>query len=62
MSWPTPQAGLVIRYSYLWQSEAAAGREEGVKDRPCAVILVVEGVEGDPGSIGFSCGNHSRAA
>ena len=47
MSWPTPQAGLVIRYSYLWQSEAAAGREEGVKDRPCAVILVVEGVEGE---------------
>lgn len=45
MSWPTPRAGLVIRYSYLWQREAAAGREEGVKDRPCAIILAVE-VEG----------------
>ena len=41
MSWPTPRAGLVIRYSYLWESEARAGREEGVKDRPCAIILVV---------------------
>lgn len=47
MSWPTPRAGLVIRYSYLWRSEAAAGREEGVKDRPCAVVLAVEGDGGD---------------
>lgn len=39
MTWPTPQPGLVVRYSYLWQREAAAGREEGVKDRPCAVVL-----------------------
>jgi hypothetical protein len=31
---------LVIRYSYLWQSEHRRGKEEGVKDRPCAVILV----------------------
>lgn len=46
MSWPTPRAGLVIRYSYLWRSEAAAGREEGVKDRPCAVVLVIE-TDGD---------------
>jgi hypothetical protein len=41
VSWPTPQPGLVIRYSYLWESEAREGREEGVKDRPCAIILVV---------------------
>ena len=39
MTWPTPQPGLVIRYSYLWQREAQAGQEEGVKDRPCAVVL-----------------------
>jgi hypothetical protein len=31
----------VIRYSYLWESEARQGREEGVKDRPCAIILVI---------------------
>ncbi len=41
MSWPVPRPGLVIRYSYLWQSEARQGREEGVKDRPCAIILVL---------------------
>jgi hypothetical protein len=32
---------LVIRYSYLWSAEHAQGREEGVKDRPCAIILSV---------------------
>jgi hypothetical protein len=41
VSWPVPRPGLVIRYSYLWESEARAGREEGVKDRPCAIILVI---------------------
>ena len=41
MSRPVPRPGLVIRYSYLWESEARAGREEGVKDRPCAIILVI---------------------
>jgi hypothetical protein len=32
---------MVIRYSYLWDSEARKGREEGIKDRPCAIILVI---------------------
>ena len=41
MSWPAPQPGLVIRYSYLWEREAREGREEGSKDRPCAVLLVL---------------------
>lgn len=41
MSWPAPQPGLVIRYSYLWEREARQGRDEGVKDRPCAVVLVL---------------------
>ena len=41
MTWPVPRPGLVIRYSYLWEHEARAGREEGVKDRPCAIILVL---------------------
>lgn len=31
----------MIRYSYLWQAEYRQGREEGVKDRPCAVVLSV---------------------
>jgi hypothetical protein len=38
---PTPQPGLVIRYSYLWTREAAQGHEEGSKERPAAVVLVV---------------------
>ena len=38
---PSPVPGLVLRYSYLWSHEAAAGREEGVKDRPCAVLFTV---------------------
>ena len=41
MSLPLPQTGLVIRYSYLWRREAQLGRDEGQKDRPCAVTLVL---------------------
>ena len=41
MTWPAPQLGLVIRYSYLWTREARVGREEGVKDRPCAIVLAI---------------------
>jgi hypothetical protein len=37
---------MVIRYAYLWRDEAARGREEGTKDRPCAVVLTVKR-EGD---------------
>lgn len=39
MSLPKPEPGLVIRYSYLWLREYREGREEGTKDRPCAIIL-----------------------
>ncbi|HLN09404.1 MAG TPA: hypothetical protein VK281_10660 [Xanthobacteraceae bacterium] len=41
MSLPVPKPGLLIRYAYLWEAEARQGREEGVKDRPRAVLLVV---------------------
>ena len=40
MPLPKPVQGLVIRYSYLWRGEHLRGQEEGVKDRPCAVVLV----------------------
>lgn len=30
---------MVIRYAYLWHGESLRGLEEGVKDRPCAIIL-----------------------
>ena len=42
MALPTPRPGLVIRYAYLWRDEADQGREEGVKDRPCVVVLTVQ--------------------
>jgi hypothetical protein len=45
---PTPERGLVISYAYLWQSEYEQGREEGVKDRPCVIVLVVEDSAGKP--------------
>lgn len=41
MALPTPVPGLVIRYSYLWRAEHARGQEEGVKDRPCAIVFTV---------------------
>jgi hypothetical protein len=47
VSWPDPRPGLVIRYSYLWQREQAAGREEGVKDRPCAIVVAVDNPDGE---------------
>jgi hypothetical protein len=43
---PAPVPGLVIRYSFLWSHEAKAGREEGSKDRPCAVLLATQTKDG----------------
>jgi len=43
--WPEPEPGLVIRYAYLWRREQEAGREEGAKDRPCAIVLALAGQE-----------------
>jgi hypothetical protein len=47
VAFPEPTPGLVIRYSYLWAEEHKRGREEGVKDRPCAVILVTTNEDGE---------------
>jgi hypothetical protein len=47
LSWPEPRPGLVIRYAYLWRREADAGRDEGVKDRPCAIIVAVKTEAGE---------------
>jgi hypothetical protein len=38
---------LVIRYSYLWLREHRDGREEGTKDRPCAIVLAAHAHEGE---------------
>jgi hypothetical protein len=50
MALPEPQGGLVISYSYLWRHERAAGQVEGVKSRPCAIVLAVRR-EGESGLI-----------
>ncbi len=41
MALPKPVPGLVIRYSYLWRREYLKGREEGQKNRPCAIIAAI---------------------
>ena len=41
MTLPEPVPGLVIRYSYLWHFEHQQGNEEGLKDRPCAIIAAI---------------------
>ena len=47
MTLPAPEPGLVIRYADLWLREQRQGREEGVKDRPCAVVVALADDEGD---------------
>jgi hypothetical protein len=36
----------VIKYSYLWRTEAERGRKEGRKDRPCAIVIAVKSAAG----------------
>lgn len=45
MAFPSPVPGQVIRYSYLWNAEHLQGQDEGVKDRPCAVVMVSEAAD-----------------
>ena len=40
--WPIPQPGDVLSFAYLWAREAAAGQEEGLKDRPTVVVLAMQ--------------------
>jgi hypothetical protein len=44
---PTPELGLVVSYAYLWNSEFEEGREEGLKDRPCALVLSSQNEDGN---------------
>jgi hypothetical protein len=44
---PEPVPGLVVRYSYLWSDEYERGQEEGVKDRPCAIVLMTTDEAGE---------------
>jgi hypothetical protein len=47
LPFPKPLPAQVIRYSYLWNRDHVAGQDEGVKDRPCAVVLLVKDEDGD---------------
>ena len=47
MPLPSPEVGLVISYSYLWKSDDDRGRDEGTKNRPCAIIVIIKDNEGD---------------
>ncbi len=42
---PLPKPGEVINFSYLWEREYREGRDEGIKDRPVAVVLVRQMVD-----------------
>ena len=35
-----PRIGHVIRYDFLWKQEQDSGLEHGLKERPCAVVLL----------------------
>jgi hypothetical protein len=52
---------MVIRYSYLWRDEARRGREEGTKDRPCAVVLTTR-IEGSQLRVHVAPVTHSPPA
>ncbi len=46
MAVPEPESGLVISYSYLWRNEYETEKVEGLKNRPCAIILVIRHEDG----------------
>jgi hypothetical protein len=48
-----PAVGDVIRYAYLWSHESGAGREEGIKDRPAAIVALLRGDDGRDEAVVF---------
>jgi mRNA-degrading endonuclease toxin of MazEF toxin-antitoxin module len=38
---PRPEPGLILSYAYLWRHEHNRGLEEGLKARPCVVVLAI---------------------
>lgn len=47
MPLPEPRPGLVISYAYLWAEERDADRAEGVKDRPCVILVAADTGDSD---------------
>ena len=56
---PEPFPGLVISYSYLWRKDYLAGQEEGVKERPCAIVLSKK-LQGDDTVVTVAAITHSE--
>lgn len=46
MPLPSPEAGLVISYKFLWSRESEAGYDEGEKIRPSVVVLAIRTEKG----------------
>ena len=46
MAFDPPLPGQVVRYAYLWWNEARVGREDGVEDRPCGIVLTRQTKQG----------------
>ena len=59
MSALDPHPGQVIRYAYLWHSEAKAGREEGAKDRPSVITYTKQNQDGTK-TVGVSPITHAK--
>ncbi len=59
MKKPDPVQGLVIRYDYLWRDEADRGRQEGSKERPCAIVVARTG-EGDDARVWLAPITHTQ--
>ena len=38
----------MISYSYLWSREAEQGAQEGLKNRPCAIVIARQNIEDHP--------------
>ena len=47
MPFPSPHPGLVLHDAYLWHAEHKQGQEEGIKDRPCVIVLTAEDAHGE---------------
>ena len=59
---PSPEPGLVISYDYLWLRERKAGAVEGVKSRPCVIVLYVKARAGGKTIVAVAPITHSPPA
>jgi len=41
MGLPKPISGLVVNYAFLWDEQKKSGLEDGLKNRPCAIVAAI---------------------